>query len=337
MLFIVGTLPLGDAVIILRVRTNSWSSAARQPLPVALLPLLRMLLPAHVEALRCSMVERVWKESTVVGPLPELMCDIMAYIPKPALTLDCPMEEIIIKDKPDYIFVNDGIVYGVFNQLGLISLVQMSPPALPFPLVKYTGSSSCYYNATYHYDAETSHFYILHDDGGRSQNCSAVRGAASLIDYDVKASKVHKTLRFPNLSGEGHFPRSMALIGSSIFLGLEWGHNSGDTTRCIELLRADPSGKVSIVWRISDENIKLLCLHPVSASPLMLDIIYSEGSTCHSARLELRRLAAPIVVNEGPKSHMSMSPHAVLFGGGLVMARTTPSISIFDSRLRALD
>ncbi|KAF4705099.1 hypothetical protein FOZ63_026351 [Perkinsus olseni] len=280
------------------------------------------------------MVERVWKESTVVGPLPELMCDIMAYIPKPALTLDCPMEEIIIKDKPDFFFIDDGIVYGVFNQLGLISLVQMSHPALPIPLVKYTGSSSCYYSATYHYDAETSHFYILHDAGGSSRNCSAVRGTSSLIDYDVKASKVHKTLRLPNLSGEGHFPRSMALIDSSIFLGLEWGHNSGDTTRCIEVLRADPSGKVNVVWRISDKNIKLLCLHPVSTSPLTLDIIYSEGSTCHSARLELRRLAAPIVVNEGPKRHMSMSQNAGPFGGGLVMVRNTPSISIFDSRLR---
>ncbi|KAF4660044.1 hypothetical protein FOZ61_004276 [Perkinsus olseni] len=73
-----------------------------------------MLFPAHVEALRCSMVERVWKESTVVGPLPELMCDIMAYIPKPALTLDCPMEEIIldIDKSPDFIFANGDIVYG---------------------------------------------------------------------------------------------------------------------------------------------------------------------------------------------------------------------------------
>ncbi|KAF4723335.1 hypothetical protein FOZ63_022572, partial [Perkinsus olseni] len=150
-------------------------------------------------------------------------------------------------------------------------------------------------------------------------NCSTVSGTASLIDYDVKAR---------------HFPRSMALIDSSIFLGLEWRHNSDNTTRCIELLRADLNGKVSVVWRISDKNIKLLCLHPVSASPLMLDIIYSEGSTCHSARLELRRLAAPIVVNEGPKSQMPMSPNSGLFGGGFVMVRNTPSISIFDSRLR---
>ncbi|KAF4731348.1 hypothetical protein FOZ63_026300 [Perkinsus olseni] len=300
---------------------------------VSVLP-ITMLFPAHVEALRCSMVERVWKESTVVGPLPELMCDIMAYMPKPALTLHCPMEEIIIQEMPGFFFIDDGIVYGVFNRFWLISLVQMSPPAQPIPLVRYTGSSSCYYNATYHYDAETSHLYILHDAGGRSQNCSTVSGTASLIDYDVKASEVHKTLTFPNLFGPGHFPRSMAVIGSSIFLGLEWGHNSGDTTRCVEVLRADSSGEVSAVWRISDKNIKLLGLHPVSASPLMLDIIYSEGSTCHSARLELRRLAAPIVANEGPRSQIPMSPNAVLFGGGLVMVRNTPSISIFDSRLR---
>ncbi|KAF4700048.1 hypothetical protein FOZ62_009299, partial [Perkinsus olseni] len=78
---------------------------------------LNMLFPAHVEALRVEMVERVWKGSTVVGPLPELMCDIMAYIPKPALTLDCPMEEIIIDVNkfPKDIFVVVGGVFAIFE------------------------------------------------------------------------------------------------------------------------------------------------------------------------------------------------------------------------------
>ncbi|KAF4722877.1 hypothetical protein FOZ62_022974 [Perkinsus olseni] len=292
-----------------------------------------MLFPAHVEALRLEMVERVWKKSTVVGPLPELMCDIMAYIPKPALTLDCPMEEIIINDKPGFFFVDGGVVYGVFNRNKSISLVQMSPPALPIPLVEYTGSSLRFYNAAYHYDAETSHFYILHDDGGLSQTLT-IRGTASLIDYDVKASKVHKTNKLPHLSGAIKFPRSMAVIGESVFLGLQWERDR--TSGHIEVLRGDLNGKLNVLWRISDKDILLVGLHPVSASPLMLDVIYAKGATCHSVRLEIQRLAVPVVVKEWPARPLSMSQDVGLFGGGVLMVRTNPGISIFDSRLRSM-
>ncbi|KAF4746269.1 hypothetical protein FOZ63_015439, partial [Perkinsus olseni] len=198
-----------------------------------LLPLLRMLLPAHVEALRCSMVKRVWKESTVVGTLPELMCDIMAYIPKPALPLDCPMGEIITKDKPDFVFTNDGIVYGVFKGNNSISLQGISSPGKRIDLV---GDSSVrcgrYYNATCYYDADTSHLNVLHDDGGRLGPSPDISGDVSLIDFDVKALKVHEIVRLGNLASGGSFPCLMTMVGGHAFLGVEWG--SGSPTGSIE-------------------------------------------------------------------------------------------------------
>ncbi|KAF4660043.1 hypothetical protein FOZ61_004275 [Perkinsus olseni] len=128
----------------------------------------KILFPAHVGALRVEMVERVWKESTVVGPLPELMYDMMAHIPKPALTLDCPMEEILIKDKPAFLFTRKSIVYGIFKRHSSISLEQVSPPAEGVILVRYARPSEWYYNSTCYYDAEASHLYILrYDSGGR--------------------------------------------------------------------------------------------------------------------------------------------------------------------------
>ncbi|KAF4700050.1 hypothetical protein FOZ63_026299 [Perkinsus olseni] len=295
-----------------------------------------MLFPAHVEALRLEMVERVWKESTVVGPLPELMCDIMAYIPKPALTLDCPMEEIIIKGKPDFFFTNNGILYGVVKQDKLISLEQLSSTAQPIPLVRFTGSSLWYYNAVYHYDAEASHLYILHDDGGTSQAVSKFRGTASLIDYDVKARKIHKIYKLPNLSDAIEFPQSMAVVGASILLGMEWGRTLGGTPRSIEVLYVNLTGKVNVVWHIHDRDVRLVGLHPVSASPLMLDVIYSAGNTCRSVRLEVEMLAARPVAKERCRRRMSMSQNAGHFGGGVLMVRNPPSISIFDSRLRPI-
>ncbi|KAF4700051.1 hypothetical protein FOZ63_026298 [Perkinsus olseni] len=191
-----------------------------------------MLFPAHVEALRVEMVERVWKESTVVGPLPELMCDIMAYIPKPALTLDCPMEEIIIKYKPDFVFTDDGIVYG-----------GISSPGKRIDLVG-DANNRCgrYYNATSYYDAGTSHLYVLHDDD-----------TVSLIDFDVKALKVHKIVRLGNLASGGRFPCVMTMVGGHAFLGVEW--SSGSPSGSIEVLCVDLSGKISSVWSKYDKKV----------------------------------------------------------------------------------
>ncbi|KAF4711243.1 hypothetical protein FOZ63_030522 [Perkinsus olseni] len=87
---------------------------------------------------------------------------------------------------------------------------------------------------------------------------------------------------------------------------------------------------------MSESNVRLVGLHPVSASPLMLDVIYSEDGTCHSVRLEVEMLAAPVVVEERCRRRMPMSQNAGHFGGGVLMVRSSPSISIFDSRLRLI-
>ncbi|KAF4722878.1 hypothetical protein FOZ62_022975, partial [Perkinsus olseni] len=236
-----------------------------------------------------------------------LMCDIMAYIPKPALTLDCPMGEIITKDKPDFVFTNDGMVYGVFKGNNSISLQGISSPGKRIDLV---GDSSVrcgrYYNATSYYDADTSHLYVLHDDGGGLGPSPDISGDVSLIDFDVKALKVHEIVRLGNLASGGRFPCVMTMIGGHAFLGVEWG--SGSPTGSIEVLCVDPGGKISALW--------------ISASPLTLDVIYSKSAICHSVRLELTASELP-----------TGSP---VFGAGILVVRSASSYSLFDSRLRRI-
>ncbi|KAF4709266.1 hypothetical protein FOZ63_026346 [Perkinsus olseni] len=214
------------------------------------------------------MVERVWEESTVVGPLPELMCDIMAYIPKPVLTLDCPMGEIITKYKPDFVFTNDGIVYGVFKGNNSISL-QAFAVVVTITLHRITMLAL----------SLRSHLYVLHDDGGGLGPSPDISGDL------VKALKIHKTVKLGNLTSGGRFPCLMTMIGGHAFLGVEWG--SGSPTGSIEVLCVDLGGKISALWSKYDKKVRLLGLHPVSASPLTLDVIYSKSAICHSVRLEL--------------------------------------------------
>ncbi|KAF4682214.1 hypothetical protein FOZ63_015782 [Perkinsus olseni] len=291
-----------------------------------------MAFPAHVEALRLEMVERVWKESTVVGPLPELMCDIMAYIPKPVLTL----EEISLPGGPDFIFVRGGIIYGIFKQERLIFLTQMCPPGKHTDLVKSTRSQRWYYNATYFYDSGASHLYILHDDAGTSSTDSKIRGTVSLLVYDVEASKVHKVLKLPNLSGAGEFPCKMAAVGTSVFLGVQWSRDSGESSRASEVLHVNSEGNVAVLWYVYDREVKLVGLHPVSASPLLLDVIYCEGHTCHSVRLEMIHSTAPVVFEEKNRYRISMNGSSGVFGGGILMVRSASEISLLDSRLRSI-
>ncbi|KAF4711631.1 hypothetical protein FOZ62_018347, partial [Perkinsus olseni] len=274
------------------------------------------------------------------GPLPELMCDILAYIPKPALTLDCPMEEIIIdiEEEPDFIFMKDDDVYGVSKRDELIVLAQMSHGEC-FDLVRaprshYRSHNYCYYNAAYYYDSEASHLYVLHDGGGESINDTEIRGTVSLLEYDLKACEVDRTAALPSLSGVGEFPRSMVIIDSAIFLGIEWGRCSADPGRSIELLYLDPLRKARVVWHIYDKNVKLIGLHRVSASPMVLDVIYSEGDIYHSVRLEMRRTGTSILAEERCRSHAQMNEDPSFFGGGVLMVRSASSYTLFDSRLR---
>ncbi|KAF4705098.1 hypothetical protein FOZ63_026350 [Perkinsus olseni] len=285
-----------------------------------------MLFPAHVEALRVEMVERVWKESTVVGPLPELMCDIMAYIPKPALTLDCPMEEIIIKEKPDFFFANGGIVYGVFNTPDQVYVEQISPPGNCVDLVRNT-YREVWYNATYYYDADAGRLYVLREGGGYAKHHHYIHEGVYLLEYDVKARRVVRKSTSANFQAMTIFPQRMAVIGGHVFLAVEWYNSNG------EVLYADPEGRVNVIWHAVDGDFEFDGLHPVSASPLTLDVIYSKGGACHSVRLEMTRPAAPIMFKE---TCASCIPELGAFGGGILIAGFSTRCSFYDSRLRKL-
>ncbi|KAF4737810.1 hypothetical protein FOZ62_003914 [Perkinsus olseni] len=120
-----------------------------------------MLFPPHVGALRCQMVEGLWKVSAPVGPLPELMIDIMTYISKPILTLGCPMEETIldINSEPELVFAKGGVVYGIFKCASSIALQQIYPLGQKVTLVS---TSPC---NVYYFAPDTGHLYVLNGTG----------------------------------------------------------------------------------------------------------------------------------------------------------------------------
>ncbi|KAF4682225.1 hypothetical protein FOZ60_010837 [Perkinsus olseni] len=290
-----------------------------------------MLFPAHVEALRLEMVERVWKESTVVGPLPELMCDIMAYIPKPALTLDCPMEEIILRGHRKFIFIRSAVVYGVFSGIYReIYLEQLSPPGKRWDIGRTPYPNYSSYNVICHFDADTSHLYVLHDSGSTFTD-NVVHGTAKLVVFNVKAGVIDKTVNFDNL---GEFPRALTSLADYVLFGVECRGTASGTS--IELLAGDLDGRVTAVWRIAGTDAKLVGLRPVTASPMTLDVIYTESSACHSVRLEMST-GDLLLSEEKYKSRIATSQYSpCLFGGGILMVGPPSSFSIFDSRLRLI-
>ncbi|KAF4704295.1 hypothetical protein FOZ62_002267, partial [Perkinsus olseni] len=237
-----------------------------------------MLFPPHVGALRCQMVERLWKESAPVGPLPELMIDIMAYISKPILTLGCPMEEIIldINSEPELVFAKGGVVYGVFKCASSIALQQIYPLGQKVTLVP---TSPC---NVYYFAPDTGHLYVLN-------------GTGSLLDYDVEASNVHATWELPKLFSGGMQPSHMVVIGNELFVAVSREYRM--EVRCTKL---DEIGDIEVLWAkaTSDDSSHIYCLNPVSARPLSMNILYHEVTTTYSVTLEKVREVSPVLFKQ---------------------------------------
>ncbi|KAF4707570.1 hypothetical protein FOZ63_001319 [Perkinsus olseni] len=144
--------------------------------------------------------------------------------------------------------------------------------------------------------------YMIHDNGGPSP-APSLGGTPSLIDYDMKARTVNKTLSFSSLRGALQLSRPMAAIAGHIFLGVEWRRRG--YSKPVEVLHRGMEGNMTVIWRSYHQDVRLLGLDPVSASPLILDVIYTREGTCHSVRLEMRRLAGCIVFKEKSKEQES--------------------------------
>ncbi|KAF4673337.1 hypothetical protein FOL47_010688 [Perkinsus chesapeaki] len=248
-----------------------------------------MLLPSHVEALRCMMVERLWKDSMSIGPLPELMVDIMAFTPKPTLTLDCPMEEIVlnIDRKPDFIFNTGNVIYGVFKNEKSILLQSISPPG-----EEATLAETLNWRGTFYYDPGTSRLFVLHD-----------RGGPSLLDYDVTSGMAHKTTRLSAVPSTPHWPDELLVIGGHVFLVRKWSKAQSGTFH-VEVLHVDPSGHVHVAWR-APRQAQLTSLHSVAEAPLTVNIMYRTGDTYHSIRIVMIRDASPTVFESRHQNNIS--------------------------------
>ncbi|KAF4709267.1 hypothetical protein FOZ63_026347 [Perkinsus olseni] len=247
-----------------------------------------MLFPAHVEALRLEMVERVWKESTVVGPLPELMCDIMAYIPKPALTLDCPMEEIIldIDKSPDFIFANGDIVYGIFGIYDSSrSLVRegIYPPGETMVLASPTERGEV---LAYYCDISARCLYIL------SKTHTA--HSWTLVEYCLKSGHVTRASEVPRVSGIGIGKRGLLIAGEHCFLVVCWH----DRVEILHTELSGGSGSFEVIWstQLTDSaSLLKVYLHLVRRVPLTIDVIYPSESSFRSLRLVMLRESSPFI------------------------------------------
>ncbi|KAF4710912.1 hypothetical protein FOZ63_024150 [Perkinsus olseni] len=211
------------------------------------------------------MVERLWEDSPAVGPLPELMSEIMASIPKPVLTLDCPTEEVILKISriPDFIFAKGGVVYGVSHFESSITLQQISPPEETTTLVSGTIFSSTPASggkALFYYAADTKHLYILY----------AVKSPSL-------AANVNCSRRLPELTSGGMRPNHMVVMEDEIFVA--------------------GSIEVIVVWPATAavNGGKILHLNPGSVKPLCLNIVLVDNSITYLVPLERVREAAPVV------------------------------------------
>lgn len=276
-----------------------------------------MLSPSHVEALRLGMVERLWKNMRVGGPLPELMCDIMSYIGKPAIAFHCPMQEVLIEAAPNYFFVEDNVIYGVFRTTDSPHLKKLSPPGEPVTLIN---DCAGYCNTTtYYYDTERGHLYVLHDHRIGSSMPDVL-----LIDYDVKAGRVHETRHLDALSGLRISPSTMAVVGESIFLGVKLRASSGNAGYSLEVLYVDPEGRVSVVWYNDGKHDGPLHLLPVAASPPTLDVIYVDDGFCHSVRLVMTRSTVPIMFEKSLNKSIPLKANSSVFAQGVSSSFSSP-------------
>ncbi|KAF4689389.1 hypothetical protein FOZ60_001722 [Perkinsus olseni] len=285
-----------------------------------------MLFPAHVEALRLEMVERVWKESTVVGPLPELMCDIMAYIPKPALTLDCPMEEIVlhIKKEPDFMLASDGVlsgVFGIFEVTKPLVVEQLLPPggsitlARPFERAKVQ---------SFYCDISTCRLYLL---------CNSNAAVWQLIEYCLKEGKVVKVYEMPLITDLVDGRTGTCVVGEHCFLNVSWQ----DRVEVLHVKLGDKRQCPTVILSVKKDHPDFFCvrLHPVSRAPVTIDVVYPRKSTERSVRLKMVRESSPFLFacrsRSLPEKDLACTP---ISGTNLYLCPTEGGLCFRNSRWR---
>lgn len=287
---------------------------------------LHMILPAHVEALRCRMAASLWKDTCAVGPLPELMSDIMSFIPQPMLTFDCPIEEIIVdvSDKPICIFVEGGVLYAVFSECNTVFLSEIHPAGGSSVLAKAVdGQVMCYY------DDSTSHLYVLH----RYNNIS-------LVDYDVKGGRVHKTYYMPVFLSAGSWPSCMTVIhGHCFFTATCHGQSEVLYTK---LGRGDGDDMYVISSEArTDTETSVAGIFPISLSPLVVNVAYHRELTRRSVEFRMVSESNPVAFVKKEITQLALAtPEDVtsspISGCDVLLCTSGDSYCLRNSRWRKL-
>ncbi|KAF4691430.1 hypothetical protein FOZ60_015426 [Perkinsus olseni] len=231
-------------------------------------------LPHHYEALRCMAIERLWDGQQGREPMHDLMGDIMEHCRKPALTLDCPTEEILIDKCPihEFVFIDGGIVYKVCRdddegggkclQLRTVD-IDADTPTKQSTLCT---DASKEYNWECYYDEDTRQLYVLYNNGRR------------LLKHVMMSGMTERPISIPHLAAPRHQLAGMIVVGDSLYVAMHlFDEEALNPREGRSLLRA--TNQVS----------------GVSCQPRAVDFRYQLGGIWHSVRIEVIRPASPML------------------------------------------
>ncbi|KAF4732217.1 hypothetical protein FOZ63_014696 [Perkinsus olseni] len=184
-------------------------------------------LPHHFEALRCMALERLWDGQQGREPMHDLMGDILEYCRKPALTLGCYQEEVLIDEWPsnDFAFVDCGVMYQVSAKNGAIRLYRTC--AVEDGVPETTEVSTLYSSTLYgevckcYHDGDTRKLYVMYRKSDSRYHTRA--SDCVLIKHDLPSGKTEAPIVFPNLgSSNGSLAGIIVVGGDWLYVVVEF-------------------------------------------------------------------------------------------------------------------
>ncbi|KAF4682455.1 hypothetical protein FOZ60_010567 [Perkinsus olseni] len=251
-------------------------------------------LPHHFEALRCMAIERLWYGEQGREPMHHLMGDIMGYCRKAELTLDCPTEEILVdKRNPvaDFSFIDDGIPYQLCRSGQSIKLYSVSTTANCAP--SSTGVSTLCTDATEYeafkcyYDEDTRKLYVLYNNGG------------VLLQHDMASGKTEERISIPHLAACGGETAGIVVASGCLYAGKGYFDKHRVCDKIEFLCALVGSTEVRPVHTVHRQGQSygpsFGCFALVPGHPQAVDALYQSGGTWKSIRMEVTRLANPML------------------------------------------
>ncbi|KAF4709344.1 hypothetical protein FOZ62_002192 [Perkinsus olseni] len=255
-------------------------------------------LPHHFEALRCMAIERLWDGQQGREPMHDLMGDIMEHCRKPALTLDCPTEEILIDKCPihEFVFIDGGIVYKVCRddddegggkclQLRTVD-IDADTPTKQSTLCT---DASKEYNWECYYDEDTRQLYVLYNNGRR------------LLKHVMMSGMTERPVSIPHLAAPRHQLAGMIVVGDSLYVAMHLLDEEHSIPERVEVffVQLTRCQEVRLLYAVDGKDGYIIASFvgflPVPCQPRAVDFRYQLGGIWHSVRIEVIRPASPML------------------------------------------